>query len=53
LNAISRGSFAWMKSMRSGTRFFSLLSLPSLSRLVAMKMNGPVIAFSVQLEATK
>jgi len=26
LNAISRGSFAWMKSTRSGTRFFSLSS---------------------------
>src|ERR1035437_2256487 len=30
-----------MKSDNSGTRFRSSSSLPSLSRLVAMKMNGP------------
>src|SRR5690348_7124562 len=29
-----------MKSMRSGRRFFALLSFPGLSRLVAMKMTG-------------
>src|SRR3954452_12004214 len=44
LNAMRRGSFASMKSESSGTRLFSSSSLPSLSLLVAMKMNGPGIS---------
>src|SRR3984893_1965577 len=44
LNARRRGSFASMKSLSPGTRFLSASSLPSFNRLVAMKMNGPVIS---------
>src|ERR1700716_3006356 len=44
LNAISRGSFASMNSQRSGTRLVSSSSLPFLSLLVAMKINGPDMA---------
>ena len=41
LNASSRGSFASMNSARPGTLAFSSSNFPGLSRLVAMKMNGP------------
>src|SRR6266567_2123070 len=41
LKAISRGSCASIKRASSGTRCCSASNLPSLSRLVAMKMNGP------------
>src|SRR5437588_10967510 len=40
LNAIRRGSLASMKSQSPGTRLLSSSSFPSLSLLVAMKMNG-------------
>ncbi len=44
VNAITRGSFVWMKSTRPGTRSLSASTFPGLSRFVAMKMNGPATA---------
>ena len=43
LKAISWGSLASMKSQTPGAHLRSSASLPSLSRLVTMKMNGPAM----------